>query len=164
MPGEATLADWTPTILTKWLRDLFQNQPPDFLPNLKVEDIQVDKNLIIKDRVRVATEPAFREIGKPGSPAFTNLWVNFGAGWQVAAFNRDPFGWVSLRGLIKTGTVGSAAFTLPPGYRPPLSETFVVNSNSAMGRVDVQADGQVIPQTPSNNAFVSLSGIRFRTS
>jgi hypothetical protein len=160
----STIGDWTPEILTKWIRDLFQNQPPDFLPNLKVEDIQVDKNLIIRERVRVVTEPAFREIGKPGSPVFANSWVNFAAGWQVAAFNRDPFGWVSLRGLIKSGTVGNAAFTLPPGYRPPVSETFGVNSNGAFGRVDVQADGQVIPQAPSNNTYVSLSGIRFRVT
>lgn len=162
MPG--TIGDWTPETLTKWLRDLLQNQPPDFLPNLKVEDLQVDKTLTIRERVRVANEPAFRAIGKPGNPAFANSWVNFDSGWQVAGFSRDVFGWVHIRGLIKTGTVGSVAFTLPPGYRPALSEPFVVISNGAVGRVDVQADGQIIPQSPSNNTYVSLSGISFRTS
>lgn len=160
---EDTLANWTPTILTKWIRDLFLNQPPDFLPSLKVEEIQVDKTLTLRDRLSIGNEPNFRQIGTVGNPAFANAWVNFGSNWQVAAFWRDPLGWVHLRGIIKSGTVGSTAFTLPPGYRPPLSETFVVRSNATTGGVDVLADGQVQPVTPSNNTYVSLSGISFRT-
>lgn len=163
-PGNTTIGDWTPEILTKWFRDLLLNQPPDFLPNLKAEEIQVDKELKIRDKITVYTEPAFRQIGRPGQPTFANSWVNFGSGWQVAGFNRDPFGWVRLRGLIKSGTVGSAAFTLPPGYRPPLAERFIVSSNGTTGAVEVLADGTVQPVSPSNNTYVSLSGIAFRTS
>lgn len=161
---QGTIGDWTPELLTKWLRDLFLTQPPDFLPNLKSEQLSVSSKLTVLDKIVMAREPEFRRIGSTGSPTFENSWVNFGAGWQVAGFWRDAFGWVHLRGLIKSGTVGSNAFTLPPGYRPKLSEAFGVDSNSAYGRVEVLADGSVIPKTPSNNAYVSLSGIKFRTS
>lgn len=163
-PGQDTIGEWTSTILVKFIRDLFQNQPPDFLPLLKAEEVSVEKKLILKDLVEYTKEPRFRNIGGPGAPPFTNSWVNYGSGWQVAGLWKDASGIVRLRGLIKTGTVGQSAFTLPPGYRPPFSETFAINSNSAFGRLDVQSDGLVVPQTPSNNTYVSLSGIHFRTS
>lgn len=158
------IGDWTQTILVKFIRDLFQNQPPDFLPLLKAEEIQVTKKLTLGESLTLAREPKFRNIGDTGQPAFANSWVNYGSGWQVAGFWRDPLGIVHLRGLIKSGTVGSAAFTLPPGFRPPLAETFAVLSNGALGRVDVASDGTVTPMTPSNNTYVSLSGIQFRTT
>jgi hypothetical protein len=167
-PAEAAVASvWTPqfqTQLTKYLQDLFINQPPSFLPVLKAEEIQVDKRLILRDLVTLTKEPNFRLIGATGNPAFANSWINFDVADTSAAFWRDPFGWIHLRGLIKNGTVGSAAFTLPPGFRPPKREVFATISNGAVGRVDVQADGLVIPQSPSNNAWVSLAGIHFRTS
>lgn len=162
--AEQTIGDWTPSLLTKWMRDLFLTQPPDFLPHLKVEDIRVDKEIILRDKIRVTNEPHFRLIAKPGQPAFLNSWVNFGSNWQDAGFSRDGFGWVHLRGIIKSGVVGSAAFMLPPGYRPALSETFIVRSNGTTGGVEVLADGSVIPVAPSNNTYVSLSNVRFRTS
>lgn len=162
--GPGTIADWTPALLTKWLRDILQTQPPDFLPNLKAENITVTTKLTLRDELVVAREPNFKKIGNSGAPAFENSWVNYGSGWQEAGYWRDPLGWVHLRGLTKSGTVGSPMFTLPPGFRPKLSETFIVSSNSATGRVDVQSDGKVIAQSPSSNAYVSLSNVRFRTS
>jgi hypothetical protein len=159
-----TIANWTPTLLQKWLRDVLQTQPPDFLPNLKAENVTVTEELKLKGKLTVVGGADFRKIGGGGNPAFEHSWVNYDAGWQVAGFWRDPFEFVHLRGLIKSGTVGLAAFTLPPGYRPTLSEPFAVDSNSAHGRVDVLADGTVIPQAPSSNTYVSLSGIKFRTS
>lgn len=158
------IGDWSQTILVKFIRDLFQNQPPDFLPLLKAEEIAVTKKLTIADELAITREPKFREIGATGQPGFTNSWVNYGSGWQNAGFWRDPLGNVRLRGLIKSGTVGSAAFTLPPGFRPFISETFGTISNAAIGKVDVQTDGTVVPTTPSSNVYVSLSGITFRTS
>ena len=164
MFGSDTIGSWTPSLLTKWLRDLLQNQPPDFLPNLKAENVTVTEELKLKGKLTVVGGADFRKIGGTGNPAFENSWVDFGAGWQVAGFWLDPFGFVHLRGVIKSGTVGSAAFTLPPGFRPKLSEPFGVDSNSAHGRVDVLADGTVVPMAPSSNVYVSLSGISFRTS
>jgi hypothetical protein len=158
------IGDWTTTILVKFIRDLFQNQPPDFLPLLKAEEIVVTKRITLGESIVLSREPGFRKVGGTGQPAFVNSWVNFAAGWQVAGFWRDPLGLVHLRGLIKSGTVGSTAFTLPPGFRPSVSETFATISNGAVGKVDVITDGTVVPTTPSNNTYVSLSGIQFRTT
>lgn len=164
MPPLETIKDWTPTILTKYIRDLFQSQPPDFLPNLKSEKMTASQTLVIADNMEYLKEPRFRAINGTGQPPFTSSWANYGAGWQVAGFWKDPLGWVHLRGMIASGTVGNPAFTLPPGHRPLVTELFGVMSNGAAGRVDVQSDGLVVPQSPSNNTWVSLSGIRFRTS
>ena len=160
-------AVWTPqfqTLLTKFIQDLFQNQPPSFLPVLKAEEIQVDRRLILRDTVQLTNQPNFRKVGETGQPAFANSWANYGAGWGDAAFWKDPFGWVHLRGLIKTGTVPSAVFTLPPGFRPGVNELFAVVSNGTLGRVDAQTDGQIVVQSPSSNVWLTLSGIHFRTS
>lgn len=164
MAGQDTLADWTPTILTKFIRDLFQNQPPDFLPNLNAENVTAHTNLTIRDKVTLTKEPSWRLVGGTGQPAFENSWTNYGSGWVAAGFWRDPLGWVHLRGLIKSGTINTAAFTLPPGFRPATgAETFAVNSNGAFGTVQVGTDGVVTP-TVGNNTYVSLAGIHFRTS
>lgn len=158
------IGEWTSTILVKFIRDLFQNQPPDFLPLLKAEEIQVTKRIILGESIGYTREPGFRQVGVTGQPAFTNSWVVFGGGWQVPGFWRDPLGIVHLRGLMKDGTVGSSAFTLPPGFRPALAETFAIISNAAFGRLDVLADGTVTPIAPSSNLWVSLNGVTFRTS
>jgi hypothetical protein len=161
--GDETIGNWTQTTLIKWLRDVLQNQPPDFLPNLKAQRITVTSDLSLKDKLTVA-DASFRKIGGTGQPAFQNSWVNFNGGYQEAGFWRDPFGWVHLRGLIKSGSVNTPAFTLPPGFRPLLTEIFPVLSNGAIGRVDVVTDGTVVVVSPSSNVYVSLSSIRFRTS
>jgi len=165
MPAEDTIGQWTPTVLVKFIRDLFAQQPPNFLPNLKAEQVQVTQKLnVVKDLV-YSKEPAFRQVGQTGQPGFLNSWVNFASGWQVAGFHREPLGWITLRGLIKSGTPGSTsvAFVLPPGFRPPLAETFSTISSTGVARIDVEADGDVIVQSGSTT-WTSLGGIRFRTS
>lgn len=163
-PGaQPTIGDWTSTILTKFIQDLLRNQPPDFLPLLKAENVQVSETLTLLDKL-VTANADFKAVGKPGNSAFEHTWANFGGGWGVAAYYRDILGWVHLRGIISSGTVGQSALTLPPGYWPAVNETFSVISNNAIGRVDVQTNGQVIPQSPSSNIWVSLSGIQFRTT
>ena len=162
--AEETIGTWTPALLTKFIQDLFQNQPPSFLPHLRAEEITVDKKLTLRQILAVSREPNFRMIGGTGQPAFESGWVNFGSGWADAGFWKDAFGWVNLMGVIKDGSVGDEAFVLPPGYRPKYSQPFPAVSNNAAGQVQVFTDGTVVPTTPSSNVWVSLSGIRFRTT
>lgn len=164
MPGPDTIGGWTPSLLTKFIQDLFTNQPPSFLPHLRAEEITVDRRLNLRDVIAFGREPNYRAVGGTGQPAFSNSWVNYAGGYAPAAFWRDPLGLVHLRGLIKDGTVGQAAFTLPPGFRPKENEVFGTVSNGAIGRVDVLTDGTVTPQSPSTNTWVALNGIHFRTS
>ena len=94
--------------------------------------------------------------------SFLNSWVNYASGsYANAAYKLGPGSTVTLRGLIKSGTVNSSAFTLPVGYRPSTNLLFAVGSNAAFGLVQVQSSGNVVPITPSNNTYVSLDSIIF---
>lgn len=90
-------------------------------------------------------------------------WVNYGAGYNDAAYFRDRQGMVHLRGLVRSGQVGGnqAIFVLPAGFRPPARQLHVVQTADNLGRLDIGADGRVIPTT-INNGWVSLDGIHFR--
>jgi hypothetical protein len=108
------------------------------------------------------------------APTLVNSWakvLNTPAN-EPAGFYKDEFGIVRLRGWLANGTAGSV-FTLPVGYRPPLSSIHIargqVNSNflSFLG-ISVSSAGTVFVVT--NNGVgdgdtvqaVSLSGITFR--
>lgn len=107
----------------------------------------------------------WREIGATGEPAFANAWVNFGSTNETAAYYKDGVGVVRLKGVIKSGTVGSNCFTLPTGYRPAADIIFAVASfdgtNWIVGVLKVLSGGGVRPMAGSNNTF-SLSGVSFR--
>jgi hypothetical protein len=101
--------------------------------------------------------PAWTEVS-----SFSNSWVNYGSGLLNAAYCKNAFGFVRLRGWIKSGTIGLSAFSLPTGYRPSGQENFAVASNSAYGEIKIEADGDVIPNI-GNNTWFSLAGISFYT-
>lgn len=92
--------------------------------------------------------------------AFTNSWVNYGAPFFDAEYAQDGLGYVHLRGVIKNGTLNTAAFTLPPQLRPLRTIDVATISNNALGNITINSDGQVIPATNSN-AFYFLDGIKF---
>lgn len=99
-------------------------------------------------------------------PAFTSGWVNYGGNYATAAFRRDQHGRIHLKGIIKDGTIGAAAFTLPPGWRiheqaaAPKYLYVPSVSNNAFGVVEVQTPGGVVPQV-GNAAFFTLDGMHF---
>lgn len=100
------------------------------------------------------------------APTFTNSWVDYNTGFANAAYRKDAQGYVHLRGLIKSGTIGTAAFNLPAGYRPAAGTNstlvFGTLSSSGAGRVDVTSAGDVNVLAPSANAWTSLEGITFK--
>ncbi len=89
-----------------------------------------------------------------GGVGFQNAWVDFGGGNPNAAYRRIG-NVVRMRGIIKTGTIGLAAFTLPLGFRPIVQQGFACPSNSAFGFLSVTnaALGTVIPNAGSNVFF-----------
>lgn len=108
------------------------------------------------------------------SPLVTALplnapWANYGGGFAGAAYYRSVEGIVWLRGLVKTGTIGSTIATLPVGYRPAGKRMFQVGgagTGDASCRVDVMDDGSIIMRAVNGLAsgavpYVSLSGIAF---
>jgi hypothetical protein len=101
--------------------------------------------------------------------AFLNSWTNtaFG-GYNTAGYMKDPLGWVHLKGLIKSGAMGSSAFLLPAGYRPAKNHVYAVASSTGganiYGGVDIGDSGNVVPFQGSNAGYVSLDGISFRAA
>jgi hypothetical protein len=137
---------------------------------------------------------AFREVGAAGQPAFNSsgfcAWKNFEpSAHSTAAFVRDRFGFVHLKGLVDAddGTSPGCAFlnntsptedelifNLPAGYRPAKRSAFATITNGAFGRVTVDGAsfdpglgaGAVFVDTPTTEAnakvWISLDGITFR--
>jgi len=105
-------------------------------------------------------DDSWHEVGADGEPAFQNGWVNYGGGFATAAFRKNALGWMHLKGMIKSGTIGSAAFVLPVGYRSPTHIYFACVSNGAFGDALILTSGNVIPQV-GNNTWFSLNGITF---
>lgn len=152
------------TWLTKFIRKQLEDFPVQFIPHLGVEELQVVTKLTVTDQVEFSAYGAWRYVGAAGQPDFANAWVAYGAPYANPSFTRLADGYIQLHGVIKNGTVGSAAFTLPPGYRPTTPIPFAVVSNGVFGRVDVGSDGTVTPLTPSSNASVVLDQIRFKAA
>jgi hypothetical protein len=72
-----------------------------------------------------------------GGVGFQNGWGNFGSGNIAAAYQLDPFGFVSVRGFISGGTAtsGITVFTLPAGFRPAGDEYFSIAVFTSAGVV-----------------------------
>lgn len=94
-------------------------------------------------------------------PTLINAWTNSGGAFETAGYLRDPLGFVHLKGLVTGGASGSAAFVLPPGYRP--GATTVNNPTAGLGitaEAQINITGNVVlfysAATP-----VGLSGINF---
>lgn len=96
-----------------------------------------------------------------------NGWVELDSS-QKPQYSLGVDGYVTLKGAIKSGTMGQPNLTLPSGFRP--TKTFYGLNTGAEGniyRVTVSSAGSLtINQSigSSGSAFVSLDGIRFPTN
>jgi hypothetical protein len=156
------ISQWDTTRLIRFVKDLFERDPPTAIGSTTIENLAIASMLIVQDQIRFTRDPNFHAIGGTGEPVFENSWVNWGSPYNPASFWKDPFGFIHLQGVIKSGTVGSTAFTLPVGSRPVADGIFSVVSNGAFGRVDIASDGTVKPISPSSNVYVSLDNISFK--
>lgn len=97
--------------------------------------------------------------GMPGPPAevptqwtgvtFQNNWVDYGGAVQLVQY-RKIGDIVYVRGVMKNGILGSPAFTLPVGFRPPMNMNFIAEaagSSGVVGAIGFGADGTAIPQS-----------------
>lgn len=92
---------------------------------------------------------------------YQNSWTTFAAPFSAARYIKDDLGIVHLDGLVRSGTIGAAIFTLPTGFRPAYQQLLAVVTNpNTIGRVDVQTDGQVVASN-GNNGWISLAGLTF---
>lgn len=91
---------------------------------------------------------------------FTNSWAN------VATYNEAKYwkhqGMVHLQGVIDTGTLGTACFTLPSGYRPAATVVLATTSGGgAACELEITTAGVCTPEGGSAGS-VKLDGLSFR--
>lgn len=115
-------------------------------------------------------DPTMASVAWVNVSAFTNSWVNHGVN-RVARYYKDALGIVRLEGLIKNGTVGSSAFTLPAGYIHGAGDDLffpcVSDAGGATlvaGVIKVTTTGLVVPTAPAGNTYVDLSSVTFRSA
>lgn len=94
-----------------------------------------------------------------------NNWTDYGNVFSTSGYTKTSAGMVVLKGLVKGGTVGCSTpiATLPVGYRPEAKLIFENSSNSAVGRLDVDLNGEV-RACGGSNAWFSLDGFTFMPS
>lgn len=110
----------------------------------------------------------FRRFGQlPWSP--NHCWMDLDPGGAPAAFVRDSFGFVHLRGLAVQELLCPPEFrqhiyTLPEGYRPAFTEAFgALTSTSSPTGVNVAPNGDIVARwNVQQRDWVSFSGITFR--
>jgi hypothetical protein len=101
-------------------------------------------------------------VGAVGEPAFLGTWAVFDV-TRPPRFRKDPLGKVRLSGVLKSGAIGTAAWTLPVGYRPTANTAFSqCTTSSGPGEVDITAAGAVVPVAGGTNYFF-LDGVEFDT-
>lgn len=129
-----------------------------------------------------ASEP-WHEVGATGEQPFHGDWGNVGGADSTAAYYRDPFGVVHLKGIVaSTPPVAGgviAIFGLPLGYRPEKTSVFEAAAETSapeviathiyvtsfLGTVEfyrAQDSPNDVDDTPELPSFISLDGISFR--
>lgn len=91
--------------------------------------------------------------------SYINSWGTYPSMPAAQAW-KTADGMVILAGLLNGGVVGAGAFFLPPGWRPRRTIIRRSVSNDAGARLDIRADGAVIPILGSNTWF-SIDGVMF---
>ena len=89
---------------------------------------------------------------------WANSWVSHTPSFPFS-FRKDEFGELEFQGMMRDGTIGLAAATLPATYWPSQERVFVTVSNGALGVVSIGTDG-VIKMLGGNNAYVSFDSTR----
>ena len=95
------------------------------------------------------------------APTLVNSWVDYDTS-RVVRYMKDSMGFVHIKGAIKSGSLGTTAFNLPVGYRPPAPRGYALNSNnSTFGACYVNGTGDVII-VAGNTALMYLDAICFK--
>jgi hypothetical protein len=98
------------------------------------------------------------------APTLLNGWVNYGGLEAPAGYMMDGLGFVSLRGLIKNGSLGAVAFVLPAARWPTYNHNYVTACATVSGVcfLSVNPSGEVTIGANASAAWTSLAGIRFQ--
>lgn len=98
------------------------------------------------------------------APTLLNGWVN--AGGFGTAYFKDEFGFVHLKGLVSSGSLGVTVFTLPEGYRPaistPISSVYRSGGTYGSYSVNINTDGTIFLFGTAGTTWNALNNISFK--
>lgn len=97
---------------------------------------------------------------------FQNGWVNYDAATARPANRPCQYRLVGdevqFRGVMKNGTPGTAAFTIPAAWVAPTpADHFPIVANSAISYARVNSSGQFIPDAAAGNVWIDISSVRY---
>jgi hypothetical protein len=107
----------------------------------------------------------YHEVGAPGEPPFATGWSNTGGTTATAAFFKDPFGVVHLKGDITRTGGAITIFKLPEGYRPTKSvcfPTFRYQPTQVAGYNCILDNGELEQSSNAGDGGYLLDGVSFR--
>lgn len=110
-----------------------------------------------------------KTIRAAGHTAWTNLtlvnsWTDFASGHPVPGAILGADGFVTLRGMVRSGTTATATIaTLPAGIRPPYTWSAAAISNEVGCRVNITSAGVISASGTVSTVWINLSGVRFST-
>ena len=94
------------------------------------------------------------------TPTLLNSWAV--SGGRTVGYRKLANGLVVVRGAVSGGSsIGAVIFTLPVGFRPSHTRTFVVWTAAGATALDVETDGDVLVTTGGSTAGVFLAPICF---
>ena len=131
------------------------------LPESLVDNGKADRNFRDLDTRLITVEAQ-----PPTAPTFATGWSNVGGAYQTASYYKAN-GRIYLSGNVANGGTGTGLiFTLPTGYRPAATVTFIVPIFGGTGALSVDNTGAVTDLTFSvaSKAALSLDSINFRVS
>jgi|SRR6185312_1917320 len=100
------------------------------------------------------------------APTLLNGWTQYtdvNGPWSPPGYLLDVAGTVHLRGMMAGGTINTAFFQLPGGYRPRYRQLMTALSSTGIYRIDVTTDGFVLPTGQTANTWASIDGLSFST-
>ena len=95
---------------------------------------------------------------------FNSTWGHTGSPYELGSFRRDPWGRVSLEGVV---TRSAGALTpiavLPQGYRPLKSHVFGLWTTGGFSSIVIDSTGLISYNGAAGGLSLCLSGISFDT-
>lgn len=141
----------------------FFNQELYFRKTANLATQDWSKVVLANATTGVIPQPAWTPLSFTIIPIFPD-WADYGGGYGPAAYYKSTDGRVYLRGLVSGGPcgLGWSIAVLPASFRPAGRRLFTSISNDALVRIDVLADGSIVPLAGCDTAWVSLDNISFR--
>jgi hypothetical protein len=95
------------------------------------------------------------------TPTLLNSWVNYAAGFNTLQYKKDADGIVTIKGVVKDGTLDTTIFILPAGYRPAARfwTRQAESPSGTLARIDIYATGSVDQVNGTSTTILTIDAI-----